>query len=226
MTRLREIELHLDGSFPKELKHAYLLGARTLGGFLERCLASAEAPSTIYRFNVFCTQVPERVQTPYRGDGIGTVHVLREVQPESTLGFQGWQEQYMAVLLGAVADYEERWGLPGDFVRACVGKFREGGYVHEWIQDDRQWRAGKVHSKVLGEVVGGRMKLAHHVTFEGSHYVCEIANVLAREQLYFPFLGRVTLARSGKLEYRAKGQVIAEFDLSTRAFEVLRRSDC
>jgi len=220
MRVLNQIELFLDGSYPKEDQKAFIFKSRCLCNYLERALNQIRFETTLSRINIHCLKDAAEVRVQQLKDvpylEVGLKYDLPSV---SELDEFALQEHYIKIIDLGLKAAEDFMPVPYSYCMDIIQEFIKGGYKNEWVQDNKSWKKGGIHSIVLAELTMGKFFLTQSV-YRDDDLVARkiIAEAMPREMLFLDYLGQLSMDRTGNIIYKRKRNVLSKFSLETNAF--------
>lgn len=220
MTFLRQVELHLDGSYSNEQAKAFLQASRCCCNYLERALRGVRFKSPYSRLIILCTKDRREVLVrPLEHEPYLEAIIFFRVTLPSALTHDAAQKQFMNAILAGINAASRFTPMPIEDAERILCEFEAGGFVNQWVAREKNWARLKCRCVIRAEMTMESLTLDQVVYLDGES-VAErrIAQTMPREGLYERYLGEFSSDTKGRVVYKAQDRVLTAFDVTRRVF--------
>lgn len=219
MPAFDQIELFLDGTYPREEQRSFIFKSRCVCNYLERALRNAAFETTLSRVNIHCSKdgIENRV-TPLKGAPYLEVRISYDLPPLSELDETSLQRHYAHIIDLGLTAAAQFMPVPHDYCISTLRKFDAKGFKNEWIQADKTWNE-RFRCEVSACLSMDKFTLWQRIYRDGALIAeRQIAETKPREMLFMDYLGSLSLDRSGNIVYKRKGKPLTKFNLESGQF--------
>lgn len=220
MPKLSQIELYLDGDYSKEEKKEFLFKSRCASNYWEREISKLKFNTNYSRINVYVSDgsKEEKVQ-PMKAVPFLEVVVHYPIKGISNIEDTELQQHYIKILSIALSAVGSVMPIPFEQCMDILGSFKANNYKNEWVQAERAWVKKSIESRVTAKLSLNEFQLTQYV-YVSNELVGKkvIVKSLPRELLFNEYLGKLSISKSGILEYKKGENVLSQFDLKSSRF--------
>jgi len=220
MPVLNQIELFLDGIYPREEQKAFIFKSRCICNYLERALGEKGFETTLYRINIHCSKDENEAKVlPLKWEPFLEVRIKYDFPPLAELDESLLQGHYTQIIGSGLTAAESFMPVPRRYCMSILRRFVEEGRVNEWIQAEKNWSKLSLRSDVIARLTTKKFTLRQHIYRNGDPIAeRQVVETKPREGLFIDYLGTLSLDRSGNIVYKRKGKALTKFDIETEQF--------
>jgi hypothetical protein len=221
MTVLYHIELFLDGgSYSKEDRRCFIFKSRSICNYLERALKAKQFETTFSRINITCIKnASKAIVQQEKEDGILDVCIAYEMPSPMGLDVSSINAHITHILDSGLQAASTYIKVPHSFCMEVLQRFKDNGFVNEWLQASKKWPRENLESFVRAELTVEKFTLYQQI-FRNNRLLGEkqIGVTKPREMLFEQLLGTLSIDRSGDIVYKKKKRVLSKFCVETCRF--------
>jgi hypothetical protein len=220
MRTLRNVELHLDGTFPVEQAKRFLIASCAVCNFVEKHLKQIRFESPYSRVNIFCSaESRESYVRPYSFEPYLHVIIPFSPRPIEALSEAEAQQQFIRALSMGLEAARQFTPMPLYEAKIALANFERGGYLNKWEHLDKQW-IRKDCQCIISMEVNMQCFIAHQAILVKNSLVANkrIAQTSPRDGLWVDYLGKLSITKANILEYKRADKLLSAFDLDKKTF--------
>ncbi len=220
MPVFNQIELFLDGSYPREEQKSFIFKSRCICNYLEQALDKKGFETTLSRVNINCSKDESEVRLlPLKGAPFLEVCIKYDLPPFLELDEYLLQRHYMQIIDLGLTAAESFMPVPHSYCMTTLQRFESEGGINEWIQAQKSWKKWSVRCDVVAKLTMEKFTLLQCI-YRDDDLIAkrQIAETKPREMLFIDYLGELSMDRSGNIVYKRKRKVLTKFRLETNEF--------
>ena len=220
MRTLRNVELHLDNTYPASQAKSFLMASCSACDYVEKHLKQVRFESPYSRVNIFCSAESRSVYVrPYAFEPYLHVIIPFIASPVETLSKTEAQQQFMRAIAMGLEAAHQFTPMPLHEATVALARFEQLGCVNKWEHINKQWLRKNCQCIISMQVTMESFTATQTVYIEGKLVADRIiAQTSPRDGLWIDYVGELTISRSNVLEYKRAGKLLSAFDLGERAF--------
>lgn len=219
MKKLTQIELYLEKSPPDSEEKEFLVKSRSMCCYLERRLVGLNFETKCSRINIKCVQsIDEASVAPYKNEPYLEVRLPYKMPSIDSMNSDTLQKHYARIIELGLKAAEQYMPVPYEFCIDVLVQFEAGGYVNEWVQAEKTWSRKSLRSVVTAHLTMDEFFLTQQIEHEDSSVEEKIAKAETREILFYPYLGSLSMDRSGDIVYKNKKKIISKYSVVEKRF--------